>query len=50
MSLYKSQSHVRKYCQSQLYTDVEKNPGPNVVPCKIFKEIMQTPKEFQAKQ
>ena len=36
MSLYKSQSHAISHCQSKLYTDIEKNPGPNIVPSKTI--------------
>jgi len=36
MSSYKSQSHLIKHCQSKLYTDIEKNPGPNVDPSKTI--------------
>ena len=36
MSSYKSQSHLRNHCQSKLYADIEKNPGPNVDPSKTI--------------
>ena len=36
ISLYKSQSHVVNCCQSKLYNDVEKNPGPTVDPSKTI--------------
>ena len=35
MSFYKSKSHVTSYCESQLYNDIEKNPGPNGTPYNI---------------
>ena len=29
MCLYKSETHVSKYCKFQVIADIEKNPGPS---------------------